>query len=480
MASLARFAQRSSFKTVASPAAIRLCHGAAHRPDPEFDKKIEAATEHHRRLAQTTSQSLLILYCRDEYSNFMQKWLRSFSIDISCDFPRWRKHQSPWRNLKLWTPKNIVRSDNIRRLLYPDLTASFVISGGVCYYNLVVTKWLESDMVHLPLECLSLTSVALGLLVTFKTQMSYARFIEGRNLWGLMINDTRAMASRIMARVPGHGGDVDNPIVANGQRHAVKLIRTLPFTLKYHLTEDGCNPHILIRKESSDPQVQKSQEAELKEALSIALRAELHQIWNVSDDAERAFVERIMAPDAGNRPLHVLHEIGLINAEVFAHPNLGGLDHMAATEMDRSLTTFQNVLGACEKILRTPIYSSYSKFTCRFLTLWCTSLPFALYPLLGLATLPASMTITFFMLGIEDIGCRVEQPFNVMPLWQYCQTIDTSCVQIVKATEAHMKRQQQYVDVHELGDSNEDEWGDIPAEALMSFSDPLENFKNIR
>merc|ERR1712217_462678 len=151
---------------------------------------------------------------------------------------------------------------------------------------------------------------------------------------------------------------------------------------------------------------------------------------------ERIFVERILSQDVANRPLHVLHELTVINADVFSHPQLGGLDGMAATEIDRSITTFQNVLGACEKILRTPIYTPYTKFTSRFLWMWCNALPLALYPLVGpVGTVPVSLLISFFMLGIEDIGSRVEQPFDVMPLWQYQLTVEQSCVQLEKLSE---------------------------------------------
>ena len=77
---------------------------------------------------------------------------------------------------------------------------------------------------------------------------------------------------------------------------------------------------------------------------------------------------------------------------------------MAATEMDRSLTTFHNVLGACEKILRTPIYTPYTRFTSRFLFMWCNALPLAMYPIAGpVLTVPVTLVTSFFMLGIEEI-----------------------------------------------------------------------------
>lgn len=431
--------------------------------------------EYQRRLAQATSQSMAIPYFRGEYYNALQKWLREVSIDVSFDFRRWRKHQSPWRNVKLWEPKLFLRSDNIRRLLFPDLTAVCVASVSICYYNAFAATWFDTGMLYLPFECFSLTSFALGLLVTFKTQTSYARFIEGRNLWGLTINESRQLTSRIMARVPGFGGNPENFIVQDAKQHAVKLVRSFPVTLKYHLTEDGCNKYLAIRPDSRDPEAQRIQEAQLKDALLTAIKAELSQIWDMQNEDERRFVERMTASEVSNRPLHVLHEISIINARVFANPKLGCLDHMAANEMDNSLRIFQNILGACEKILRTPIYSPYTKFTCRFLTVWCTTLPLALYPLLGLGTVPASITISFFMLGIEDIGSRVEQPFNVMPLWQYCQTVDTSCVQIVRATEQHLQRQA--ISLEYEDDAGSFDFDGIQSEQLRSWCNPLDDYE---
>merc|ERR1712151_453770 len=98
----------------------------------------------------------------------------------------------------------------------------------------------------------------------------------------------------------------------------------------------------------------------------------------------------------------------------------------------------------------------------------------ALYPMFGaIGTPPVSMIISFFMLGIEDIGSRVEQPFNVMPLWQYCDTIDQSCVQLVRAADLHQRPYSRGRVV--VGDDDEDDF-DIPADHLLSFADPLTAF----
>lgn len=386
----------------------------------------------------------------------------------------------------------MVKSDNIRRLLFPDLALVGVTSSLLSYYNyflatsggvikpLGYSLCLQNGLLCLPLECFTITSVALGLLATFKTQTCYNRFIEGRNLWGQLINESRAFGSRVLSRVSTsarqdahvlqshqRGLQQEKIVVDRAKQCALKLIRTFPVTLKYHLTEDGCNPHIEIGAHMP--------EADVRAAVAVALRAELSLIWSSDSTEECDIVERIMSQEVANRPLQVLHELSFINGSVFSQPHLGGLDHVASTEVDRSLTTYHNVLGACEKILRTPVYTPYTKFTSRFLWLWCNSLPLALYPLLGpLGTAPVSLLISFFMLGIEDIGSRVEQPFDVMPLWQYCTTIEQSCVQLEKLHQMMAQPPVAEEQPDQEDDDSADEFDyDDDDPRLRSFADPL-------
>merc|ERR1719195_1118490 len=99
--------------------------------------KVEAAMMHQRNLDKTTSQAMAVRYCRGGEGNRVLKWLREISIDANFDFRRWRKHQSSWRNLRLWTPIELRRSDNVRRLFFPDLTMMLGVSTSVCCYNSV-------------------------------------------------------------------------------------------------------------------------------------------------------------------------------------------------------------------------------------------------------------------------------------------------------------------------------------------------------
>mmetsp|Transcript_15547 Transcript_15547/g.33879 ORF Transcript_15547/g.33879 Transcript_15547/m.33879 type:complete len:150 (+) Transcript_15547:1302-1751(+) len=102
----------------------------------------------------------------------------------------------------------------------------------------------------------------------------------------------------------------------------------------------------------------------------------------------------------------------------------------------RSITRFQDVLGACERIFKTPIYTGATRFTSRCTYLWTNLIPLALYPIMGpVATIPSSLVVAMFMYGLEDVGARIEQPFQALPLWQYCDGIDAGCKQTMSQHE---------------------------------------------
>eukprot|EP00434_Breviolum_minutum_P021366 symbB.v1.2.018853.t1/scaffold1521.1/size113984/3 len=181
-------------------------------------------------------------YCREQGNNALMRWLRGTPIDVNYDFRRWRKHQVKTRHLVLWTPRNALRWDLLRRLLFPDLAWLGLTSSLLCVYN----AQFASSILSLPLVTVTMPSFALGLLITFKTQSGYERFIEARTLWEHLLRESRALSSRILLRVPSvdHGRFVLP--VFDAQRRAIKLVTTFPVAMKYHLTEDGCNPHIQL------------------------------------------------------------------------------------------------------------------------------------------------------------------------------------------------------------------------------------------
>ena len=54
--------------------------------------------------------------------------------------------------------------------------------------------------------------------------------------------------------------------------------------------------------------------------------------------------------------------------------------------------------------------------------LWLITLPFALWPVMAWATIPAVCLTTYLTLGIDEIGIQIEEPFCILPVGpgRYC------------------------------------------------------------
>ena len=163
-----------------------------------------------------------------------------------------------------------------------------------------------------------------------------------------------------------------------------------------------------------------------REKILLAMKAELSEKASMSE----AEVESCCA--AQNRPLWVLQRLGAaIQAATedeaatlspFEQRDplspCPPLDPVIRRELDQHVQKLTTALGGCERILRTPLPTSYTRHTSRFLVIWLHMMPLVLYPSMGLATMPASLFVAWALLGIEDIGVRLEEPFDVLPLWQ--------------------------------------------------------------
>lgn len=389
--------------------------------------------------------------------------LRACSVDVNFDYRSWNDHLGPWRNTEVFSPKEIWRNSDIRRIMFPDVAQVGIVAAAITYYNMLCAHnvWLaldtdgDGDVSVLELKAgieaglveahhimgtdffitndmimlgttipFTLTSMALGMMLSFRNQNCNARYNEARGVWGSMVNEGRALSTRVLSLVGHHPTDSQ---VAISATHLVKCIMTFSRALKYHVTIDGHCPDLSIRMQMTD--------AEVNEAKAWALRHELATVWDYNDEKELAFVDRLLAPEVGSRPLHVLHEMNEITAKAFMKSTAEGGPGLAPHHIDsmyRSLARFQDVLGACERLFKTPIYTGATRFTSRCTWLWTNLIPLALYPIMGpVATIPSSLIVAMFMYGLEDVGARIEQPFQALPLWQYCDGIDAGCKQIM-------------------------------------------------
>ncbi len=67
------------------------------------------------------------------------------------------------------------------------------------------------------------------------------------------------------------------------------------------------------------------------------------------------------------------------------------------------------------------------RHTSRFLLWWLTGFPFAAWSSYGWVTPFVTAVVTFLLLGTENIGIQIEEPFEVLPI----EAITAACISSV-------------------------------------------------
>lgn len=359
-------------------------------------------------------------------TSFSGRWRRAQTTDLVYKHKSWNRLRGPYRYIKVFSAMGFLKSDIVRRLIFPDLTVLAFTSTSLCLYNTVIAQGPES-MLMLPIEPFTVTSMAVGLLVTFRTQTSYNRYNQARLAWNRTVCRSRELCSRILARIPTPRANIErHPEILRKQIHGAKLAQTFAHALKYHITVDGDNSDLRSAITYS------TAGSVILEKKRACFRDELELIWDFNDVEEREIVERLLDETVHNWPLQVCQELTHLNATAYCAPNPGGLGHPNSEGVDQLISSLQEVIVDSEHLIQTPIYTPYTVFTGRILYVWVNTVAFALYPLVGPVCTPVISVFTgFLMLGIDDIGSRVEQPFDILPLWQYVANLDKDCEQLM-------------------------------------------------
>lgn len=233
--------------------------------------------------------------------------------------------------------------------------------------------------IAIPLHGHTLIGVALGMLLVFRTNASYDRFWEGRNLWGSIINDTRnlgRLATTLLKDDPGL------------LRRLIHWTMVFPWAVKGRLQgnkEFGSAAATLPRDEM----------LHTEQAQHVALAVSRRMTETVDDARRRDLISDIQQ-----------------------------------SLLDNIIGRLIDSLGACERIHNTPLPFAYMVHLRRALIMYLMTLPLGLVREFGWATVPATLLIAYVMLGIEEIGVEIEDPFgddeNDLPLQSLCETIENN------------------------------------------------------
>ena len=302
------------------------------------------------------------------------------------DQASWERHREPARYFR--AVFGFYSSTVLRRVVLPCmLPVACAIAS--CLVNFPATAATQ-----LPF---SVGGSLISLLLVFRTNSGYGRYVEGRILWGTMLNTLRDMA-RIAASY-----STSDATVRKLATRIICLAECFSWLLKDHLRKGrnvGFGKFALPEDHDSPaPRVLEALEPMGEDGLCDA---------------------KLLLADGAHGPLVCML---LLTDAVKSFIKLAEMPLEASTELQKAITVLGGVLGGSERILKTPIPLSYTRHTSRTLFMFLCLLPLTLRPVMGWSCVPAIFLLSYALVGVDEIGVEVEEPFATLPLTSICRSV---------------------------------------------------------
>lgn len=240
----------------------------------------------------------------------------------------------------------------------------------------IVAGWRHLVLPSLPI---AVVGGAIGIFVSFRTNSCYARWWEGRQLWGRILNTSRHLASQVLAA----------------------------------LGDDDDDARAVVRRQIAYAHV-----------LRCALRDQ--DPW--ADPAVQSFTtddERARWRGDRNPASALLHTQRVALTRLC---DAGRFSDLRLSAMDQSLAVLLDAQGGCERIKKTPFPRGYAFISDRLVIAFGCMLPFALVKDLDWFTVPMNLLICGAFTLIGEAGRVLEDPFtmfwNGLPLSAISATIE--------------------------------------------------------
>ena len=265
-------------------------------------------------------------------------------------------------------------------------------------YDLAVVvayKVLHWDWVALPHIPLTLFGSAIGIIVAFRNQSSYARWWEARTLWGALVNNSRSWARQVTT-VMMPLSDAEAGELKAMQTRLVYHQIAYAYALRQHLR--GLEPWEVLK-----PQLSEQELSELREQRNV--------------------------------PLAIQQQMGALLRECQVR---GWVDIAQWKALDANLDDLMDAQGGTERIKNTPMPKQYDYFPRLFVQMYCLLLPLALVTSMGWYTPLGSTLVGFIFLALDKIGRDLEDPFDNsifdVPLTSITTTIELNLRQMLGET----------------------------------------------
>jgi ion channel-forming bestrophin family protein len=222
----------------------------------------------------------------------------------------------------------------------------------------------------------ALVGPALALLLVFRTNSANDRYVEGRRLWGGIVNSSRNLRRKASELFPDDPATVD---------------AIVEWTIAFAWSTRAR----LVDRKALGPSSKLSAD---DQALALA-----------ASHVPSATAAKLTELVAGAR-------------------KRGAITDIQQQMLDADIQALIDHIGGCERILSTPLPFAYAVHLRRALILYCASLPFALVDNFHEWTVVVSVIVAYILIGIEEIGTEIEGPFgerhNDLPLDRICTNLE--------------------------------------------------------
>jgi putative membrane protein len=239
-------------------------------------------------------------------------------------------------------------------------------------------------------------NIGLTLLLVFRTNTAHERFWEGRKLWGSLVNTVRNLTQGI---------------------------------------------YIIVKEQSPKDRVEKEAILRLVVAFTVAMK--LHLRTEPLDEQTALLMSEIQyfkLKDTNHPPLQIAFWI----KDYLQHQyDRNCLNLYQLTALQKLVDDLVDILGGCERILKTPLPLIYAIKLRQLVVVYCLVLPLEIVSSLTWWSSLVIAFVSFTLLSIEQIGSEIEEPFghdpNDLPLDVICNTMLRNVEELIRLAPSNAR-----------------------------------------
>lgn len=240
----------------------------------------------------------------------------------------------------------------------------FWVLVSLAGYTFIVI-YIELEMMQIDFRSTTIVHSLLGfvisLLLVFRTNTAYDRWWEGRKQWGALVNVSRNLTFKVNAFIPEEDRQLKTEIV--------EMIAAYPLILKDHLRFERME---VLSAHLPDFMKKPDRARHVPNYLANEMQAKILKLYRNHKISESAY-------------------LSLLN----------------------DLNKFTDIMGACERILKTPIPYTYNIFIKKFIFVYIITLPFGFVTDFGYWTILINVFIFYTLASLELIAEEIENPFGL-------------------------------------------------------------------